>query len=1034
MDTKQRLVRFYEHYAPEKLPAVDQALQKYAGREAEMFAILEKKYGPENWDATKILPNKYHDRVERLFQKYAPDRVSQVDAMLQKYAGKEEEMIKALVSKLGPEPPEPAGATSPAPSAASPGRGNYHDRVERLFQKYAPDRVSQVDAMLQKYAGKEEEMIKALVSKLGPEPPEPAGATSPAPSAASPGRGNYHDRVERLFQKYAPDRVSQVDAMLQKYAGKEEEMIKALVSKLGPEPPEPAGATSPAPSAASPGRGSYHDRVERLFQKYAPDRVSQVDAMLQKYAGKEEEMIKALVSKLGPEPPEPAGATSPAPSAASPGRGNYHDRVERLFQKYAPDRVSQVDAMLQKYAGKEEEMIKALVSKLGPEPPEPAGATSPAPSAASPGRGSYHDRVERLFQKYAPDRVSQVDAMLQKYAGKEEEMIKALVSKLGPEPPEPAGATSPAPSAASPGRGSYHDRVERLFQKYAPDRVSQVDAMLQKYAGKEEEMIKALVSKLGPEPPEPAGATSPAPSAASPGRGSYHDRVERLFQKYAPDRVSQVDAMLQKYAGKEEEMIKALVSKLGPEPPEPAGATSPAPSAASPGRGSYHDRVERLFQKYAPDRVSQVDAMLQKYAGKEEEMIKALVSKLGPEPPEPAGATSPTPSAASPGRGNYHDRVERLFQKYAPDRVSQVDAMLQKYAGKEEEMIKALVSKLGPEPAIALSPQTFDAELASSLKTKRTFSYASALRSIVGDDVVVGVNRSLAALGEEGACLIGLVMEITKENPSASVLPASYPKEIEEKDKRALSFVTTFRSLLLEEEQRCEEIKSLFDTERESLSAQMLDDRSRIALLESQKKVHHLHVVEKALEMISSFEEKRRRAIEEVYRLEYLGRLRWFKEQRDKILIYAAPQKLSLLERRFEDWKQLVHQNEEELRDWAKKKRRQAEQKKELTMHLIDTAMNPVIQQRRNVVLTPQQQRVRDYGTPLSARYPLARGCRTEVRERKWDQYLPKNAWPAKAPVDRSQVRLPPKIDIGVTSPMPFQFEASSSVTRHLHN
>jgi len=44
---RQRLVEFYTNYAPDKLSGVDGALEKYKGKEDEMFKLLEKKYAPQ---------------------------------------------------------------------------------------------------------------------------------------------------------------------------------------------------------------------------------------------------------------------------------------------------------------------------------------------------------------------------------------------------------------------------------------------------------------------------------------------------------------------------------------------------------------------------------------------------------------------------------------------------------------------------------------------------------------------------------------------------------------------------------------------------------------------------------------------------------------------------------------------------------------------------------------------------------------------------------------------------------------------------
>ena len=46
-------------------------------------------------------------------------------------------------------------------------------------------------------------------------------------------------------------------------------------------------------------------------------------------------------------------------------------RVERMIEKYCPDRMGDKDSILARYEGHEEELLQAYVRKYGPEPPAP---------------------------------------------------------------------------------------------------------------------------------------------------------------------------------------------------------------------------------------------------------------------------------------------------------------------------------------------------------------------------------------------------------------------------------------------------------------------------------------------------------------------------------------------------------------------------------------------------------------------------------------------------------------------------------------
>ncbi len=67
---------------------------------------------------------------------------------------------------------------------------------------------------------------------------------------------------------------------------------------------------------------------------------------------------------------------------------DYRRRVTAIYQHYAPDKLKAVDNSLLKYKGQEEDLIAALVSRYGPEPPsQGGGANAPggSPSFHPPG-------------------------------------------------------------------------------------------------------------------------------------------------------------------------------------------------------------------------------------------------------------------------------------------------------------------------------------------------------------------------------------------------------------------------------------------------------------------------------------------------------------------------------------------------------------------------------------------------------------------------------------------------------------------------
>ncbi|TDH74143.1 uncharacterized protein CCR75_002961 [Bremia lactucae] len=128
---RERLQRFYDKYNPEKLHEIDSVLERFKGREAQLFSSLVKKYGAEptegeNFDlvsetqentevanAKGVAANVFESNEEKdfnyqrllaFYSKYNPEKIDDVPQVLLKYKGNESKLFDALVKKYGPEP------------------------------------------------------------------------------------------------------------------------------------------------------------------------------------------------------------------------------------------------------------------------------------------------------------------------------------------------------------------------------------------------------------------------------------------------------------------------------------------------------------------------------------------------------------------------------------------------------------------------------------------------------------------------------------------------------------------------------------------------------------------------------------------------------------------------------------------------------------------------------------------------------------------------------------------------------------------
>lgn len=171
---RERLEAFYSEYNPEKLDDVPGILAKYANREDELFANIERKYGP----CTVPPVGKKHEQSTSLRLKVTPDQrvLNSVD----------QGSLKGDVTSFEAD----GGVTEHAMQATRTGRteraseevdkenGNsvdrltksnvFHSRLEAFYREHNPEKLGDVPGILAKYEGREDNLFAKLEQKYGP--------------------------------------------------------------------------------------------------------------------------------------------------------------------------------------------------------------------------------------------------------------------------------------------------------------------------------------------------------------------------------------------------------------------------------------------------------------------------------------------------------------------------------------------------------------------------------------------------------------------------------------------------------------------------------------------------------------------------------------------------------------------------------------------------------------------------------------------------------------------------------------------------
>ena len=440
---------------------------------------------------------------------------------------------------------------------------------------------------------------------------------------------------------------------------------------------------------------TYRPRLIRFFSKYNPQKLNTIDVVMDRFRGRYESMIAKLVAKYGPEPPEPApgsgepdAALAPLPpqltdassligsSRASHSRGGgdsdedadnneEDDRAEsnldfveplkarliRLLDHYDKPRLAAVDAYLNGWL---EEGLAKLVAQYGTEPlvsgdrsssptAVAAGAADGTPSVASAGKGKkkeaplpalppqqrigvdpakdlqlepHRRRLIRVLAAYDADRLCAVDALVRAHPTplQMETLLKKLAVRYGPEPVDDEDAKVPTlpPQVAEVPPITATTRAAPLYQS-APTVASVVPGGQAAMAQLREAAAATTLGRRSPGASVVAGSpargatatTSPASPSLSTGAAQQHTPL-------TPPRLGD----------------SAFGSSTSQPPAAEADAGLPQPPA------DVKARLYRMFSRYAPDKLGNIDLVLTSFEGEYELMFKKLVAKYGPEPPD----------------------------------------------------------------------------------------------------------------------------------------------------------------------------------------------------------------------------------------------------------------------------------------------------------------------------------------------------------------------------------------------------------------
>ena len=702
-------------------------------------------------------------------------------------------MFETLVKRYGPEPDDDVPASPSETASKSPKRSSdYRGRLTKFYEKYAPDKLSQIDKALDVYKGKEDAMFETLVKRYGPEPDDDAPESPSETVSKSPvvevmlDAGNKPNETSvvpimdglivnaealsalvKLFSVYAPERQRHLPLLLKSYHGREDELLPLVAADFGVTYIEESNSNSSsqmdssfsasyplpssrgticsagnlslqihgglqvlvAPDSSAEDKGDVHRltvavRFGRsdVFQTppfLCSNRSGNINSTFQapgnrfllKLDGSTFlfKLVAYCDGKFMGECKIPLSALPVRGTVAFPLNVREGETDPFLIRQAASLGVIRLswsfvsDAAVQTYRRIRNELFLAKT-------PEISSAVT-RDKVQAPERSKHADvffeRIVAMHCRYLPMKVNRDDLLRlrMEYLGREEQLLDTMVVKYGPEP-EP---------------NSFRSRLERLFFHYDVGRVVEAHRFAVSALGQEEKVLRSLTTSLGPEIPV-LYAPLPNNARASNAMGDRHRvRLTRWLSLRCPRRVEEVDYLLVRFSERETLLFRTLSEVLGAEPADDVyHETLRSRHSITGAIGAYfrHRRAPGFLQWVWSDTTST-------QANLETENATS-----------PSGKPTPAiESAFSSQWVKLRHRLERFYRFYNPIKASTVEETLQEWRGREELLFEALRQKYGPEPATTARERDVSYDVRShkvqDVPTNSTSSSAAETKSSV---------------------------------------------------------------------------------------------------------------------------------------------------------------------------------------------------------------------------------------------------------------------------------------------------------------
>ena len=663
-DYKKRLTTFYERVDPSKLKDIPAILDRYKGKEEQLFTTLAQRY-PDTETGSD-----HKQRLIDFYKKADPSKLGDVPAILERYKGNEEQLFSTLAKRY----PDVSSTTTTTTEEKS----DYEQKLISFYKQADPSKLQDIPTILERYKGKEEQLFSTLAQRY------------PNVNLGTSENSDYTKRLTDFYEQADPSKIKDIPTILERYKGKEEQLFSTLAQRY-------PNVTAGGPPSSSNTSSSHKEKLIAFYKQADPSKIKDVPTILEKYKGKEDSLFKTLSERY------PHVNISESQTAVV----SHKEKLTMFYQKADPSKVKDVPTILERYKGKEDALFKTL-SERYPHVDMSALASQPTPAALS-----HKEKLVLFYEKADPSKVKDVPTILERYKGKEDSLFKTLSERYPHINLAELGAAAQPAAASQPAVLSHKEKLVLFYEKADPSKVKDVPTILERYKGKEDSLFKTL-SERYPHININELVASPQRSSASPGGLSHEEKLIAFYEQADQSKIKDVSTILKKYEGKEESLFKTLgeryphvnMSELGSPRSDGQTASPSRESTSSPTGLSQQERLVAFYEKADPSKVKDVPTILSRYKGKEESLFKTLAERyphisvneaLATAHPRSPPASPATPATGfgdsvrvAPAKGQNYAKLHIFYSATDPSKLTDINKILSDYKGKETILFETL--------------------------------------------------------------------------------------------------------------------------------------------------------------------------------------------------------------------------------------------------------------------------------------------------------------------------------------------------------